>query len=92
MNMQTAEKVNILLGGHRYSIMQSLECLAFLISNALFWMDVYHIDGLRVDAVYSILSLNFDREEEDRIVNEQGGDENLEGHCLPPETECRRIL
>ncbi|NOU73159.1 1,4-alpha-glucan branching protein GlgB [Paenibacillus sp. LMG 31458] len=55
------------------------EVLSFLISNALFWMDVYHIDGLRVDAVYSILTLNFDREDEDRIVNEQGGDENLEG-------------
>ncbi|WP_261303764.1 1,4-alpha-glucan branching protein GlgB [Paenibacillus andongensis] len=55
------------------------EVLSFLISNALFWMDVYHMDGLRVDAVYSILSLNFDREEKDRIVNEQGGEENLEG-------------
>ncbi|NRF92185.1 1,4-alpha-glucan branching protein GlgB [Paenibacillus frigoriresistens] len=55
------------------------EVLSFLISNALFWMDVYHLDGLRVDAVYSILSLNFDREETDWIVNEKGGEENLEG-------------
>jgi 1,4-alpha-glucan branching enzyme len=55
------------------------EVLSFLISNALFWMDVYHVDGLRVDAVYSLLSLNCVRENEDRITNIYGGDENLEG-------------
>lgn len=55
------------------------EVHSFLISNALFWMDVYHIDGLRVDAVYSMLTLNFDRSEEDRITNNEGGEENLEG-------------
>lgn len=55
------------------------EVQSFLISNALFWMDVFHIDGLRVDAVSSMLSLNFGREAEDRITNEQGGEENLEG-------------
>ncbi|MDD9271006.1 1,4-alpha-glucan branching protein GlgB [Paenibacillus sp. GCM10023248] len=55
------------------------EVQSFLISNALFWMDVYHIDGLRVDAVYSMLTLNFGRKAEDCITNEQGGEENLEG-------------
>ncbi|KRF03640.1 1,4-alpha-glucan branching protein [Paenibacillus sp. Soil766] len=55
------------------------EVVSFLISNALFWMDMYHVDGLRVDAVYSLLSLNFNRAEDECIRNEQGGEENLEG-------------
>ncbi|MDR6554302.1 1,4-alpha-glucan branching protein GlgB [Paenibacillus qinlingensis] len=55
------------------------EVLSFLITNALFWMDVYHVDGLRVDAVSSLLTLNFDERKEVRITNEYGGDENLEG-------------
>lgn len=55
------------------------EVISYLISNALFWMDMYHVDGLRVDAVYSLLTLNFNRPEEEWIQNEQGGVENLEG-------------
>lgn len=50
----------------------------FLISNALFWMDVYHIDGLRVDAVASMLSLNFGVSADSRIYNQHGGEEHLE--------------
>ncbi|MFC3767795.1 1,4-alpha-glucan branching protein GlgB [Paenibacillus sp. GCM10012303] len=54
------------------------EVQSFLLSNALFWLDVYHIDGFRVDAVASMIDLHFDKPDGIRTWNRHGGTEHLE--------------
>jgi 1,4-alpha-glucan branching enzyme len=62
----------------------------FLIANALFWLEEFHVDGLRVDGVASMLYRDYSREEGEWVPNEHGGNENLEAISFLQ--ECNEVV
>ena len=75
---QGKDRMEHKIWGTRFFDVGREEIQSFLISNALFWLRKYHVDGLRIDDVASMLYLDYDKEPNEWVPNEDGSNKNKE--------------